>query len=701
MKRWNPYPLLRLFFPFTAGILLVVYGGASIHIPAILLLILWLLNVVYTFYLTRKMPWSLRWVHGLFLYLFLFLLGYELTLSDTAALQQNHLCRNSTPGTYSVVRITAPPQIRENSVRAEAELLMSGDSNGFRSLNADLLLYFSKDTNAVKLQYGDELLLAKPPELLAESRNPEAFDYKLYLWNKGITHRLFCRSGDWRYLQRGYVNPVYTMAYTARDRILRMLADNGLAGQEYAVTAALLIGYIDKLDADLLRDYSGTGAMHILSVSGMHVGLIYAVLNMLLFFFNRYPWGKFPKAFFMLLFIWMYAVVTGLSPSVLRAASMFSIIVAGNAFSRQTDIYNSMAASAMLLLMVDPHFITDTGFQLSYVAVLGIVMLQPAISAWWSPKNWLLRQIWSITAVSIAAQIATFPMGMYYFRQFPNYFLLTNIVALPLSSAVIYLALIVLVLSFFPGISGYAGQVLSFLVMLLNGCISTIESLPGSVTRGAYVNLWQTLLIYLAIIFLLWYCYKRFKPALLAFLGVGVLIGASVLLRDIPIGKQAGIVVWDAGKYFAMDLIDGRKRLLVADSAILCNPGGIDYLSKRYVEKAGIRDFYSAACDADLCLPEMQLSKSGNLLEFHQHRIAITEKPETAQSPIQLDCLILRGKKVRYTADFLGAYHPSLVIIASSVPLWNAAILKASCDSLDLPVYSVPDGGAYVRGLPR
>ena len=441
MKRWNPYPLLRLFFPFTAGILLVLYGGASIHIPVVVLLSLWLLNAGYTFYLTRKIPWSLRWMHGLFLYAFLFLLGYELTLSNTTALKNQHLCRQTKRGDYSVVRITAPPQIRDKSVRAEAELLLNGDTNGLKPAEADLLLYLARDSNAVNLKYGDELLLSRPPELLEESGNPEAFDYRRYLWNKGITHRLFCKSGEWRYLQKGYVNPVYTMAYAARDRILRMLAENGLAGQEYAVTAALLIGYTDALDADLLRDYSGTGAMHILSVSGMHVGLIYAVLNMLLFFFNRYPWGKFPKAFFMLSFIWMYAIVTGLSPSVLRAASMFSIIVAGNAFSRQTDIYNSMAASAMMLLMVDPHFITDTGFQLSYVAVLGIVMLQPAISKWWSPKNWLLRQIWSITAVSIAAQIATFPMGMYYFRQFPNYFLLTNIVALPLSSAVIYLAL--------------------------------------------------------------------------------------------------------------------------------------------------------------------------------------------------------------------------------------------------------------------
>jgi competence protein ComEC len=303
MKTWNPYPLVRLFFPFAMGIIAAIYAGFSTHIPWEVFTGLLLMTGCYVFYFARKISYRTRWVFGVVLYLMLFCCGYELTLLRTPSSKPDHFLHVTNPRKYTLVRITAPPQLREKCIKAETEMMVNGDSSGLTPCSGQLLLYFATDSLAEKLTYGDLVLVQKVPEIVAPTANPAAFNYKQYLANRGVYHQLFVSNREWKRIGQGAQNPLYRLAYRARAFILDLLINNGLAGREFAVTSALLIGYTDKLDADLLSDYSGTGAMHILSVSGMHVGLIYVVLNLLLFFFDKLRYGKFPKAALLLIFI--------------------------------------------------------------------------------------------------------------------------------------------------------------------------------------------------------------------------------------------------------------------------------------------------------------------------------------------------------------------------------------------------------------
>lgn len=697
MKTWNPYPLVRLFFPFAIGIITAIYAGFTAHIPWGVFVGLLLISGFYIFYFARKISYKTRWVFGLFLYLLLFCCGYELTLLRTPSSQPDHFLHLGQAGANTLVRITAPPQIREKSIKAEAEMMLNGDSAAVVPCSGQLMLYFAADSQAAALAYGDLVLIQKVPEVVAPTANPGAFNYKQYLANRGVYHQLFVRNQDWRRIGQGERNPIYAIAYRARAFLLNILASNGLEGREFAVTSALLIGYTDKLDADLLNDYSGTGAMHILSVSGMHVGLIYVVLNLLLFFFDKWRYGKLPKAALLLVFIWIYALITGLSPSVLRAATMFSLIIIGNSFSRTSDIFNSLAASAVALLIINPYFITDMGFQLSYVAVVGIVALQPVIQSWWTPKWWLIKQGWSITSVSVAAQIATFPLGLYYFHQFPNYFLITNIVALPLSSGIIYLALIVLAFSVFPAISIWLAKVLSWGVLALNTSISWIEGLPGSVSRGAYINGYETLIIYGIVIAVIVYVFSKRKTAL--WLGLMLAIGlyTSFFVRQLKTETQQSMVVYNAGKSCALDFIRQRERLLLADSAILTDAQKIDYCSSGWVEMKGVRVFSSLNVRNDV--PNALQSgffKYHNFVQFMDQRMVWVDCKETADTKMNVDFLILCRNANVNIDELLAIYTPEMIVIDAT----NSTKMKEQwlkeCSDRGIRCWSVADQGALV-----
>lgn len=697
MSKHIPYPLIRLFFPFTAGILTAIYSGYNRHIPTEVFAAIVLTTAFYVFYFARKISYKTRWVYGVLLYAIMACCGYELTLQRTPALATDHFLNLSNPSQNLLVRICAPPQIRDKSVKAEAEMLLNGDSAKAVSCTGQLMLYLVKDSAAMQLAYGDLVLLHAIPERVAPPANPGAFDYQTYLANRGVYHQVFARNNDWKRVGVGQQNPLYALAYRARSKILGIFSDNHLEGREFAVTSALLVGYTDKLDADLLNDYSGTGAMHILSVSGMHVGLIYAVLNLLLFFFDKMRYGKIPKALLLLIFIWAYAIISGLSPSVLRAAAMFSLIVLGNSFNQSSDIFNNLAASAMVLLMINPYFITDMGFQLSYVAVIGIVALQPAISAWWVPKSWLLKQGWSITSVSIAAQLATFPLGLYYFHQFPNYFLLTNIVALPLSTAIIYFALVVLAVSFFPALSVILAKMLSWMVLALNTSISWIEGLPGSVTRGAFISGYETLCIYAIILCVLWYLFSRKKRALFASLVMSLLLCISFLYHNVMIEKQNLWVVYDAGKSPAMDFIRQRERLILADSVVLTDGQKIDYASGGLMESRGIRHFSGMNQQADFggTLNE-GVFKYHSFIQFLQHRVALVRCREESSQPLVVDYVVLGGNVDMSISEVLQNYQTGMIIIDATNSQYKANAWLLECQKLKVSCWSVPNSGAFV-----
>jgi competence protein ComEC len=271
--------------------------------------------------------------------------------------------------------------------------------------------------------------------------NPHEFDYKSFLASRGIYQQLFTNDDQVKTLGRNKGNGFVQYALSLRQRMVEKYEHYIPDKEASAVASTLILGYKAELSSEVLSAYSQTGTTHVLSVSGMHVGLVFVVLNALLWFLNSTRKLRILRASIIILLIWAYALVTGFSPSVSRAALMLSFYVFGKALNRSSNSYNLVAISAVFLLIYNPFFLLDVGFQLSYLAVLGLIYFYPKFYHLLYVKNKLVDAVWSYVALSCAAQLATFPLAMFYFHQFPVYFLISNLfIVLPVT-AIMYLGI--------------------------------------------------------------------------------------------------------------------------------------------------------------------------------------------------------------------------------------------------------------------
>lgn len=377
-----------------------------------------------------------------------------------------------------------------------------------------ILVYLPK-SKTFKPTYGDKLLIKGQPTLIQEKRNPFDFDYRNFLCNQNIHLQHFTKENNFKYAGNNQPNVFYGKAIASRmylnTLIYKFIKDSTSA----SITSALVLGIKGNLDDEIKNAYSSTGTMHVLAVSGMHVGIIYYILVLLFGWIRSLKRGNY--LYFLLIFcsLWGYAFITGLSPSVLRAVTMFSIIVLADVFKKQTNIWNSIALSAFVLLLSNTNLLFDAGFQLSYLALIGIVYLQPYIYNQLVFNNQVLDEIWKIVTASIAAQFAVFPLCILYFNQFPNLFIFSNLLIVPLSTLILYLGLTALVLFHFPIIGPIVGNIIEFLVELMNKIALGFEKIPFAITSGISTSAIETFLCYLIIIqLILLFSTKKFKFAI-------------------------------------------------------------------------------------------------------------------------------------------------------------------------------------------
>ncbi|MEI6900384.1 MAG: ComEC/Rec2 family competence protein, partial [Bacteroidota bacterium] len=419
-----------------------------------------------------------RWVTGALLFFIILLLFWNVTgVKRENNLPGNLLAFSNQPQSY-IAEIAESVIQKERTTKMVVTVEKVKLSGKWFSTSGKIMLSVKKDDHSRELFYGDHLLfngkLMDPMEALF----PNSYNQKENLRRNSIYYVCYLQSHSWKRISHSCQVSIFGVGLHLRDKLLTVLRENDVTGQEFAVAGALLLGYVDELDPVLLKEYSGTGAMHILSVSGMHVGIIFVVLDKLLSFFMRWKYGGITKTAMIVVMIWFYALLTGLSPAVLRAAVMISFVVIGKSMNRHPDVLNILAASFLFLLFYDPGLLVNIGFQLSYLAVGGIVILYPPIYDLYVTSKKLPDKIWSLLAVSIAAQLITFPLSLYYFHQFPNYFMLTNLIVVPISSMVIYSGILLLCLGSVPIISYGLGRLLVFLVSLLNKSIHFIDGLP-------------------------------------------------------------------------------------------------------------------------------------------------------------------------------------------------------------------------------
>lgn len=358
-------------------------------------------------------------------------------------------------------------------------------------------------------------------DYIKNAGNPGEFDAVSYWKNKHIHRSAFLSEGSFFKIGRGEKN--ISDWFIDLQHYLSKKMDEALPDEESAIAKALVLGDRSTLDSEVTRQFGNTGAMHVLAVSGLHVGILVQILTLL--FSNFSKWISKNQAILLALgFVWLYAGITGFSASVVRSALMFSVLSGSTLLGRNYISFNSLAFSALLLLLIDPFYLFDIGFQLSYLAMFGIFLFYPMLSNWLVIRNKWIKQAYDGTMIGIAAQLMTVPFTLYYFHQFPNYFMLSNIGLMVFSFVVLALGIAFIATHFIPYVSIFIALLFGFSISSMLYFIALIDQIPGAVAMGFVLNPYLVIALFLVVLLLYYFHLKQQSRGFIATLSIGILL---------------------------------------------------------------------------------------------------------------------------------------------------------------------------------
>jgi competence protein ComEC len=600
--------------------------------------------------------------------------------------------KNYLPNNQIVATIKEPLVEKANSYKALAEIYAINKNGSWISSAGYVLLYFRKDSVRPILDYGSQIIFIKPIQEIKNNGNPSSLDYSRYCLFQNITGQAFISSKDYKILSSKNTNILQQFLFSARGWALSTLKKNIHSFKELGIAEALLIGYRNDLDKDLIQAYSNTGVVHIIAISGLHIGVIYSALLAFFSLFRPSGTKKIVEPVVILLVIWLFTLIAGAAPSVLRAAIMFTCILAGKFLGRKGNIYNTLAASAFILLLINPFYLWDIGFQLSYAAVFSIIIFFKQINKLLYFRNRFLRWLWQLCAVSLSAQVFTLPLIIYHFHQLPLLFLFSNLFAVPLSGVILFAELVLFCFSWSPAIASFTGVFTELCIRWMNDFIEHINKFSFSVWDGIEISLIQAVLMFIIISFLaVWIFSKNSKNLITAL----VFVLAFFVSQDINIIRhklQQKLVIYNIPKQSAIDIMTGNTCCFAGDSNVQKDA----FIRNFNLKPSRIKNRVNTT--EDMVLPDirnwvLKINSSGILMPGTGHFYSRTTKK------IQLDVLILSDSTTQTPAEINNLFNCKYVVADGSVPLWKSTKWKKEFEQLHLRFHSVVRDGAFILKL--
>ncbi len=480
MLRWNSYPFFRYLVAYAVGII-AWYLKPELYLHAFICLSVSLIALLLLFQ-TRQFL-----LIGVFGFLSLSSVSCLLTHYKNLSFSPHHRGLELKAVTGYVAVVEGQEEFRKKTIRLELELNRARTREGWKPASGRVIVYMDH-TFPQKPRYGDRWLVRGAPREIDPPLNPGEFNYKRFLAFRGIFHQQYLQPFEVRVLGNQPPSALTALAYRAYAWADSLLTVHLGHGDEFAFVKAMVLGLRDRIDPELQQAYSAAGAVHVLSVSGLHVGILYLALAFVLGFLRKGRFGKGVFTVLMLSILWFYALMTGFSAPVLRSALMFSMVLTGQALGRSHHPFNTLCAAAFLILLFDPFALFSAGFQLSFMAVGGMVLFQNDLYRLFTVRNRAGDWLWNLTATALVTQCLTFPLVIYYFHQFPLWFWLANPVIIPLSSLVLVLAIGLPVVSWVPFLAEGVGKLLFGAMWLLNQVVRWTEMLPGSVLKPLVIT---------------------------------------------------------------------------------------------------------------------------------------------------------------------------------------------------------------------
>ncbi len=687
---WKSAPFIRLLFPIIIGILLQEKFEANIYY-LVIFTFFFLLAYFQFYFLSIYQRYRLRYIQAASLHMLVLLMAMLFTWNKKISHEKNWYQHYYKKGNSLILQAEEPSVARLHSIKV-ASTVKAVVCNGVSfPASGNLLVYFKNDSNDITLRYGDLFMINAPLQEINNAGNPGGFDYKSYLAHQQIFNTVFLQSGEYGLLHENKGHSLQKFIFDLRDFTLHSLhkhisQDEKIAG----IAEALLIGYKENLDKEVVQAYSNTGLVHIIAISGLHLGLIYI---MLLWIFDRLPGIKkslFLKGALVILSLWIFSLLTGASASVLRSAVMFTCIIIGRSFHKKSTIQNSLAVSACILLCYNPYFLWDVGFQLSYLAIISILFTQRFFKGLVLSKYNFINKLWDLMSVTLSAQVLTFPICIYYFHQFPNLFFLSNIIAVPLSTVILFAEIILVSFSWLPSVALYIGKITSALIWLMNFLVEWISKLPYSLWDNIYANEYTTIVLY-ALVISLAYAFIRKKSYFFKFALLFTFIFVAIhAFATIKASRQKMIIVYNIPKHTAIDFVYHQQFFFKGDSSVEKNTllyNSIIKPSRNYFKLNAPNKTLTGLSNNQFCWSF-----------FGKRWLMINDSIDMPNfsKKLSIDVLLLSNNAPVNINEIVRSIAPAVVVFDASNSLWKIAKWKKQCDALLLPCYAVPEKGAYI-----
>ncbi len=687
---WKSSPFVRLIMPLVLGIIFQWYVQVPFIVNAICAVTLILCLFIFNFLPIDK-RFSLQWLQGFFINAIIFCLAIFLCWQKDIRNDKNWFGKKYNDSCSLVVKINEPPIEKEKSIKADG-IVEAIIQNGItQKVEGKILIYFSKEDRLTIPTYGDKILIYGGLQQIKNAGNPGGFNYSRYMIFQQTLHQVYVNKEKFVVLKAHSENKLYSFIFWARQAIINTLQKYIVGNKKVSgIAEALLIGYKEDLDKDVVQAYSNTGVVHIIAISGMHLGLIYIGLVWL---FSRLPFVKrsaITRVILILGSLWLFSLITGASASVLRSAVMFTCIIIGKEFYKQASIYNSLAASAFLLLCYNPFLLWDVGFQLSYLAVGGIVWLQKPIQDLYYTKNKALQYVWEMCSITIAAQILTLPICIYYFHQIPTTFLFTNLICVPLSTAILFAEIALVICAAFPPIAILIGKFVYVLTWCMNALIDFFNKLPLSLLDKIYATALTTWALYGFVFLLSAALLRRNKKLIKISIGFLLLFVGLWAYGKIQLQQQKKMIVYNVSRHIAIDFVSSNKYWFYGDDDLK--------------EEGVLQNFNLKPSRISMQVEEhldtlKSLHNKGRLWQFYNKSIMIVDSEvqfESTINKIKIDVLLICKNPKIQIAEITSSVSPSTVVFDGSNSLWKIAQWKKECEELHLQYFITREQGAFI-----
>ncbi len=459
---------------------------------------IWLLLVIVcggVFWFSR---WRWRWLFGVMAGMAFFLWGGISVLHQRETVQYDW---DGEPAIYKGI-VESVPEVRGKTFRAEVRVDVQRLSNGnWKRIDRNILLSWMPDSLSKPLVCGDSVCFYAKVSYPFSEKELTRFDYGDYLLRKSISGTALAYAGNWRCTGKPRSLSVSQLAKVCQQQVVDIYRSWGFDQDVQAVVSALTIGEKTDLTPELKAMYSAAGVSHVLALSGLHVGILSCILLWLFYPLTYLKHGRKTLAFLVVCLLWLFAFISGLSSSVVRAVVMYSLYTLASFCSEERfSGMHSLVLAAFLMLIYNPFFLFDISFQLSFTAVFSILAFYPLFSRWLCIKNCVLRYVWNTLSLSISAQLGTLPFILYYFGSFPTYFLLANLVVVILAGGILMLTLVALCVASVPMVGSMVMTLLEWCTSVLNESTRWVQQLDGSQITSIYLSSSQACLLTAVII---------------------------------------------------------------------------------------------------------------------------------------------------------------------------------------------------------